>query len=183
MLFLYMFSVKKLIYDYIDKPLSYKDIQKYFNGNINIYLYNNILKYNDIFELLKPYGYCIILYQTSAHYGHWVCVLDHPDRVEFFDPYNIYPDDEFKFINNEFRIKSGQKIPYLTLLLYKCNKKIEYNNYKFQQINNNISTCGRHAIIRILLKHLLLDDYYKLINNLCNDLDFNPDELVTFLTI
>ena len=52
-----------------------------------------IVRYPDIYgkslnKLLKN-GASILLYMWGPFYGHWCCVIDHPEEnaVEFFDPY------------------------------------------------------------------------------------------------
>jgi hypothetical protein len=68
-------------------------------------------------------------------------------------------------------------------LLCKNNKPIEYNNYDFQQLNNNVKTCGRHCVSRILFKKFKLDEYYEIIKSLCSEYNLTPDQLITYISM
>lgn len=165
-------------------PLSKKDILRILKGRTKVIVYPELHNYNNIEELLNPYGTCIILYLTKKNYGHWTCLIDHDDRIEFYDPYKDYtPDSELKEINYNFREESNQVRPYLAELLCNSDKEIEYNNYKFQELKDNIKTCGRHCISRILFKNFKLDEYYEILKQLCNEYNLTCDQLVTYITL
>jgi hypothetical protein len=78
---------KKILNNNANIPLSGKDILNMLEGKTKILIYPNLHKYNNINELLHPYGSCVILYMTKRNYGHWTCLVDHNDRIEFYDPY------------------------------------------------------------------------------------------------
>lgn len=177
-------NIKNILKKYEKISLSNYNIFDLLNKRVRILTYPELIKYDNIEDVLKPNGAFVILYLTKKNYGHWCCVTKHADRIEFFDPYgDSLPDEQFEKINIHFRKISNQIFPHLTYLLYKSPYKIEYNNYPFQKEKNNINTCGRHCVVRILLKDLLLDDYHKLIKKCCKKTNLNPDQFVTFLTI
>lgn len=160
------------------------EIDRILNGKTKILTYKQLPQFDNINELLEPYKNFIMLYMSQPNYGHWCCVIKHPDRIEFFDPYgdpNI-PDEELNQISNKVKEITNQNYPYLTKLLYESGLPIEYNNYQFQEHDRNIKTCGRQCIVRVLFKNLLLDDYYELMTQLCNKLNMNYDQLVTYIT-
>lgn len=175
---------KEILNENANIPLSGKDILKMLKGKTKIIIYPDLHDYNNINDVLNPYGSCIILYLTKKNYGHWTCLIDHDDRIEFYDPYKNYtPDSELKNIDYNFRIESNQLDAYLAKLLCKNNKPIEYNNYDFQQLNNNIKTCGRHCVSRILFKKFKLDEYYEIIKSLCSEYNLTPDQLITYISM
>jgi hypothetical protein len=177
-------DIKNLLKEYEKVSLSNYDIFKLLDKKARILTYPELVKYDDIEKVLYPNNCFVLLYLTKPNYGHWCCVIKHNDRIEFFDPYgDSLPDDQFIKIPIHFREISKQIYPHLTYLLYKSPLETEYNNYPFQQLKNDISTCGRHCVIRILSKKLLLDDYYDFINYYCNLYNINPDQLVTLLTL
>lgn len=172
------------INEYKKIALSNKDIYNILDGQTKVITYPELINYDSLNELFKPYGSFVILYLTKPTYGHWCCMVRHPDRIEFFDPYkDNLPDDELKHIPNNFRQSSGQKKPLLTKLLLDADMPIEYNNYAFQSHGSNIATCGRHCCVRIMLKNLLLDEYYKLLTKKAKNNNITYDQLVTYLTI
>lgn len=159
--------------------LSNVDIEKMLNGKTKILSYPELSEYNDIQDILKKYGNFVLLYLTAEDFGHWCCVIDHPNRgsIEFFDSYGIVPDLEFKEIKN--RKELGEGLNYLSYLLLKSKKKIEYNSKQLQEYKNGIATCGRHCIVRIWAKNIPIDLYSDI---LLKNKEYTPDEFVVAAT-
>ena len=158
----------------MDKSLSTTEILQYLKGKTKIVIYPELKKIKNISELLASYKSFVLLYLTGPNYGHFVCVIDHGNRIEFFDSYSIKPDKEFDFINND----KLNGVKYLSKLLYKTKKPIEYNHIKLQQDGDEIATCGRWCALRLLLKDIKLDDFIYMMTNT----KMSPDKLVTYLT-
>lgn len=155
-----------------------KDIITACDGHTKIILYSDIHKFKSIHQLLKPYDNAVILYLTKPNYGHWVLLMKKGNLIEFFDSYGFFIDDQLKFINPEFKKKSHQDFPYLSKLLLDSGYKIIYNPVRLQKTNNDISSCGRHVCLRLILKDLPLNDYIKMMKYN----KYDPDSLVTYLT-
>lgn len=173
---------------YENIPLSDKDILNLLNNRVNIEVYPNLHKYQNIDELLGPYEACVILFESKPNYGHWCCVFKiNDDLIEFFNPYgsikNGFPDDCLLHIPTNFRKESHQYVPYLSLLLLNSPYELSYNEYELQQHNNNIKTCGRHCVVRLWNKNLTLDEYIDNLNRDCENENLNYDQLVTLITI
>jgi len=152
-------------------PLSNKDLLKSLNNKTKVLKYEDLKKYNDINNIFYPYNNFILLYQKSKTSGHWVCLIKRRNEIEFFDPYGVFPDEQFKYLQYKQPL-------YLTKLLLNSNCKIVYNNKKFQEKDKNVNTCGRHILLRLVASHLNLDEYKKLFQN--QKLD--SDEIVTMMT-
>lgn len=161
-------------------PLSGNDMMKALNYKCNLLTYTELTKYNNIFDAMGEYKVLILLYLSKKNYGHWTTVFERDNgNIEFFDSYGYLMDDELKLIKNlNFKTLSSQNKPYLTYLLYKSKRSIEYNNYQFQEKNKRIATCGRHVLIRLKFKYLTIDEYI----NYIKDININPDIIVSFLT-
>jgi hypothetical protein len=169
---------------YIDilkkKPFSGKDIIEAVNGETKIITYPEIHKYETIDELCHPYNCCVILYETKPQYGHWVCVIKHDDNsIEFFDPYGKSIDEQLEFIPNGFRKQSKQDFPQLIRLFLNSPYNIVINKMKIQKFTKDVSSCGRHCAFRLVLRHLALNKYQKLMKN---EDGLNADDKVTYLT-
>ncbi len=132
-------------------------------------------------ELLEPYGYFILLYESKKGYGHWIAVIKRkPDLVEVFDSYGTFkPDEELDNINVSFKRQSKQDYPYLRRLLYDSGYRVEYNNYPLQSEDPEVATCGRYAVTRILLRDLSLKEYVASLRGIKG---MSPDDVVTYLT-
>ena len=72
--------------------LSSQQLQENTNKHIPILRYPDI--YGKSLNKLLKNGAFILLYMWGPSYGHWCCVIDHPEEnaVEFFDPYGKEPD-------------------------------------------------------------------------------------------
>ena len=161
------------------KSLSNFDILKLTNNNTKIIVYPELKDYNTIDEVLEPYGSAVLLYLTNKNYGHWVCIIKQPNNIiEFFDSYGYKPDHQLKFVNEQTRKHLKQTVPHLSYLLYNSPYKVVYNDVKLQKKKKDINTCGKHCALRIVLKHINIDDYVDLFNNYKVD----PDTLVSLLT-
>lgn len=164
--------------------LSNHDILNLLSNKCNIILYPDLYKYNSINEILEPYDSCIILYEAKPKYGHW-CAINkiNNNDIEFFNPYGGLVDNSLNYIPNSFRKKTNQLYPYLTKLMYNSPYNLFYNEFKFQKKGYDIKTCGRHCVIRTLLKKLDIYEYKELLDELCKLYRINYDGVVTILTI
>jgi hypothetical protein len=176
---------KETLEEYQKVSLSNEDIRTLLNGQVNILTYPELMKFNDIEDVLGPYNACVILYMNKKNYGHWCCLFKTKDgRISFFDPYggNNLPDEELKQIPEHFREESGQTYPHLTWLLYKSGYPVEYNDHRYQKLQQDVNTCGRHCIVRLRNKDLNSDQYYQMMKHESQELGMDYDELVTAMT-
>lgn len=166
------------------KSLSGDDIYKLLNGKTNIIEYPDLANYNSVEELLSPFGNVVILYLSSEDYGHWTTLFQYPNSnvIEFFDPYSMVPDGEFRYIDTQKRKELKESSPLLSELLIKYDGPIEYNNYKFQRFAKNVNTCGRWVVLRLTMKDLTLEQFRNIFITDAKKFKFDRDELVTYLT-
>ena len=158
----------ELVKNEISRPLSNHEIDAWLRKNnimCNFYAYDKLDDKMKLHDLFSRNGCAIILYNIAEqNTGHWTCLIRHnKDTVEFFDPYASKLDANLKYSKNKF--------PTITAIL-KNNKvkNVVFNNMRFQRMNNAIATCGRHCGFRILMKHMLLEEYQ---NGFLNS-DFSP---------
>jgi hypothetical protein len=171
--------MNKIIKKLEKHSLSDNELLELVSNKANLLTYTEVSKINTMDELLGPYGACIILYLSKHNYGHWCCIfLVGSNELEFFDPYGTYIDFQLKHIPEYFRKVSGQMCPHLSCLMINSPYLLSYNEYKFQKHEKDISTCGRHVAIRLILRKLDLESYKDFITSTPND----PDYVVTMLT-
>ena len=152
--------------------LSGEDL-KQLNPRTNLYLYEDVKNFLTIDHLLHPHGSAIILYEWNrtpdCSIGHYISVIKLPDGgIEHFDSYAIKPDDELKQIQNKsdaFKNMTGQDQKYLLRLYINTHRNVSYNHHRLQSLNNDISTCGRFAVLRTIYKHLTLEQFIDLFKN------------------
>jgi len=162
------------ILDLEGKPLSNEDLFRMTDGKVNVYTYDELNNFETLDQALDPYGSMIVLYESKPHVGHWVTINKvGPDLIEFFDPYSVRPDKEFKWVSQNYK-----KYPRLSQLMKESPYKLSYNEHKLQKWKKGVNTCGRFAVLRVILKNKSLKEF----NDLMNSTKYDPDFLATYLT-
>lgn len=172
--------MEKIIKELKKESFSGNDILTAVDQKTKIITYPDLYDYRDIDDVLYPYDCCVLLYETRPSYGHWVCLIKHKmdNTIEFFDSYGFFIDEQLEFIPEKFRKENNEVFPILSKMLVDSKYKIIYNPIRVQKYKNDVSSCGRHVAFRLILKHLKLTNYIKLIKS---D-NMNSDDLVTYLT-
>jgi hypothetical protein len=159
--------------------LSDADIQTILDPDTNIFTYPYLENVKHIDEVFDDHGRAMMLFLTkSQNAGHWIALIKKGKTIEFFDPYGTPPDKQQKWLSKRQLEELDQDKPLLTNLLKSSGYKIIYNKIPYQNDRDDINTCGRHAITRLLLKDLTPDEYKKLVFSS----QVSPDEFVTMLT-
>jgi hypothetical protein len=164
-----------------DFDLSDSDILRITDNKTKIYLYSDLEQFDNIDEILEPYGCCVILYQLEQNVGHWICLIKNKnDTLEFFDPYGLSIDEELKYSEFNLRRHGGVVTPHLTALIDKSNYKLITNTAKLQKFKEHVNTCGRWVSMRIRFKDVSLSKFIKLFtDNKC----YNGDWFVSAMTL
>lgn len=190
----------------MDYSLTSEDMQNWLDLN-NIQ--SQVLTYPDLsnflmLEDLLANGPVVILYFTHENYGHWTCLFENKQGIQFFDSYGLEPDMELDWeIDDYFRKKYKEDVAHLSYLLYEFINRtgisIRYNDYPFQAKGKyiiieqdskgkytenkiSIATCGRHVLTRIFNNYLSDDKYIEYIIYNCDKYNITPDQYVTKFT-
>ena len=179
-----MKKIKKQLDNIIKNPLDGSEFLEYLN-NPKILTYSDLNKFNNIEDLLKnEKDYCIILYRQTPTSGHWISIDRLYDTISYFDPYGKYIDEPLTWNTPILNKKLGQSIPLLSNLFDKTDLDVYYNNHKYQKLDDNINTCGRWCILRILSamrQDMDLTDFYEMIKELTKYKELTSDEIVSLL--
>lgn len=166
----------------IEEPLGDDDIKRIL-PDAPIMKYSRLSEVSNIDEILPSnLSYCIILYEDSPNKGHWICILRYNDNIEFFDPYGFYPDSQLKWNPKIINQKLNQK-PFLTSLFDSSPLNIIYNPIKYQTESDDVNTCGRHCvwrIIQLIEEKKDLKEYFKMMKYLKNKTKGTYDQIVSF---
>lgn len=194
--------IKQLAY-----TLTGEDVQKCIPFECPIYHYSDLKDLDSLQEMLHPNDCCVLFFETGRRedksqaelnttlFGHWVCLTlspksssirsknDLPFSVNYVNSYGVKPDDEKSYTNKEYQELIGQLKNVLSKLLYQASEglDIEYNEEDLQEESTpkrEINTCGRHCVVRILLKDIPLDTYQKFLKLKGS----TPDEKVCIIT-
>jgi len=159
--------------------LSDSDIRRLLGDDIKILTYDQLAGLKDYRQMFDAKGRCIMLYLTnSPTEGHWVCMLNKPGAIEFFDPYGNKPDDLKEYTNPELAREVGIDRKLLLPLLKQSGKPVIFNTYPFQKDRDSIATCGRHSVARCLYAPISLDEYKAVIDKS----GLAPDDFVLGIT-
>lgn len=169
-------SAKRGIKLIAKNPLSDDDIKNILGEDIKIIKYPDIKNLQSVDELFDKNGRCILFYPIlSDAVGHWVALINHTDRIEFFDPYGKSPESLRINIPKEQQKLLDMAEPYLIHLLSTSTKPVFYNNHCFQKHSNSNLTCGRHAAVRLLYYPYDLEHY----NNIIKKSKMSADDFVS----
>jgi len=162
-----------------DYPLSDSDIRKILGRDIKIITYPDLNGFRSIDQAFDAKGRCIMLYLTQNETtGHWVCMLNKPSGIEFFDPYGEAPDSALNSIPEERREALGENDGTLLSLLRASGRPVFYNTFPFQTDRADVNTCGRHSVVRCLYASDSLKQYKKIMDSS----GMTPDDFVSALT-
>jgi hypothetical protein len=154
-------EAKRLIEVFKAKPLSDHDITKITGGRCNVILYNQLKDYEHLTDAMGENGCCVILYQTSVDFGHWICVLEHKNgTLEVFDSLGMKPDAELKYVPDE--LYSGKLLSYM--IVKGEYKKVIYNKHKLQR-DKTSNCCGKWCVIRMMFKQKSLPEFIDMFTN------------------
>jgi hypothetical protein len=170
----------------LGKMLSDADIHRNL-GEGKVMKYSELAEYRDINDLLpNDKDFKIILTEQQTNSGHWCALLKYGKNgniLEWWDPYGVKPDGQFRYINTITKHLLGQGGNPLTKLLKETKRKdqkVYYNKRRFQIIDDRINTCGRWCVARVLamLVGYELDDFINKVDEKCEETGKPPDILV-----
>jgi len=151
----------------LNKPIADTDILKVIDTNV--LRYSKLKNVNNIDDILKNDSVVILIENDKSDVGHWVCIVKRNNTLSFFDSYGRPPDPDMY-------LDGAHTYPYLSKLLLDSPYELEYSEYDYQK--SGVSTCGRHVIVRIIMKDKSLEDYHKFMTSFKND-----DALVSTITM
>jgi len=156
-------------------PLSDEDIRRLLGGNIEITSYSKLAGVQNINELFDARGRAIIFYpQQSENSGHWTAMIRDGRQIEFFDPYGEPPDAQKDGLSKSQLEKLRMNHPDLTRLLENSGCRVIFNKIQLQKLANDVQTCGRHCVCRLLYYKMPIQRYRQMIHKS----GMTPDEFV-----
>jgi hypothetical protein len=164
------------------KALSGSDIKQACSDDINVYTYSDLSKFMTIDDAFGSTNSIALLYETKPGYGHWVGLFRHPSygTIEFFDSYGNFIDSQLRYVPDRFKHVLGEDYPYLSKLMLDSDYHIIFNPVALQKTRNDVSSCGRHVVMRCNMSYIPLDEYITLMRRKTNIT--SPDQMVTYLT-
>ena len=158
------------------------DIDNKFGENLQFIEYTD-LKELDEKEFLNMLP-LIVYYRNSDDFGHFTLVHIVPHKkstaIEFFNSYGEELDSYFyDDTNTGAQVRKYNIYPYLTDLFINCGLKLTYNQFHFQKRGDNINTCGKHCVARLINNCYDLIKYKKAFDNTCKRMGHDYDYVVS----
>ena len=114
-------------------------------------------------EAFDKLGRCIFLFLTESQtMGHWITMFKRgTNTIEYFDSYGEPPEAQRKWIPEEQLEALAEGEPWLYKLLKQSGYRVYYNTHPYQTDKNDVNTCGRWAVARLILKDMSNLDFYR----------------------
>lgn len=159
--------------------LSDDDIRRLLGGNIKITSYPDLESKDTINQLFDSKGRAILFFpQTDQNSGHWTALIKNGREIEFFDPYGEEPEQQKSGLSRDKLNELRMSQPLLAKLLDNSGHKIYFNKVQLQKLENNVNTCGRHCVCRLLYYKQPIERYRQMIHRSGD----TPDEFVVKMT-
>jgi hypothetical protein len=167
------------------EPMSDFIIKQYL-PDARIFKYSKFKNYKSINDILpNNKDYVIILNEIGQpNNGHWTAICKFNNSLQYFDAYGDKPSSTLTLNDDTLNNKLGQNKEYLNKLINDYQGDAYYNDFRYQELADDINTCGRHTCFFILcmLKHNYnLNQYYKFMKRLKQNSDENFDNIVSYM--
>lgn len=163
-------SIKNLIKNAEKVELTGEQMNLITENKCRVIAYEELEDCQTIDECFGGKEGIIMLYQKRSNDGHW-CLLfkENKNTLSFFDPYAFQMDEELKFSDFNLRIHNGIKVPHLTHLIEQSNYKLIQNKTRYQKMEKDINTCGRHVCCRFRMRSYSNKEYKSLFKGVDSD--------------
>lgn len=170
--------------------LTPEDINKIVGSHCLLIKYPDLANYDyDSFMKLfknQRQGFIVFFETENVNVGHYECCFMNGQGINFFDAYGLYPDKAESYLSQNKRIQLKETNPLLTKLLNDCMDNgwiCRFNTIKYQQMESNISTCGRWCAVRLKNSHMSDSQFYAYMESMKKRFDAQTmDEAITKLT-
>jgi hypothetical protein len=152
----------------ISYPLSGGDIKKALDNKVKLITYSDLMQYDNIFDVLKPYNKVVILFETTARLiGHYCCLFKcnsdaTGESIIFYDPYGIKPEKQLSYAPDWLIEVTNAKNNLLYRLFQQNEIPIRYSQYDMQKWSKKVSTCGRWCIVRLMYPQFDENEFYQM---------------------
>jgi hypothetical protein len=169
-----------------ETPMGDDNIRQYLPG-AKVLKYSELADIDNIEELLpRPKTYFFLLYESSYNRGHFVVVnryIDNgKDTICFFCSYGSKIDAPLYWNSQGKNKELGQDQPYLSQLLQKSGKNIQYNRVQYQSKRSPVATCGAFATLWIkanLRDNMNLQDFHDWITEIKEETGLSYDAIAS----
>lgn len=148
--------------------LSNEDINKILEPDTKIISYPDFATMDSIDDAFDTLGRCVFLFLTTSETsGHWLCMFKRNNNtISYFDSYGEKPEAQRCWLSQEQLDALGEGESYLMNLLRKSNYKVFYNTVQYQKEREDINSCGRWCVMRLICKDMNDVQFYNTVKEL-----------------
>lgn len=158
------------------QDLSFKELQDMvgpeFTRNTLWITWDELAKYSSVSSLMQKKA-VVVLLEIERPYtnnvGHFILLLQYPDHIEHFDSYGLTMEEEL----------AATQEKHLTRIFQDYRQPVINNTKRLQTLRQDINTCGRWVVGRLMLQEMKLDQFLKFIDYF----KLNHDDLITAMTM
>lgn len=170
----------------MDRSLSGEEVLKLSDGGIVI-KFSDLERFENVDDLFdeESEGKCIILLESEAYRGHWVCLYrDFRDNsISYFDPYGFSIEQPLKMLESSYLEESNQAFPHLLYMLLDFSGDVYCMDNRLQKLESGINTCGRWCGFYLKVADLIsVDDFAKAFKRVSADTNVSTDEIIVSIT-
>jgi len=147
----------------MNKMFTIDDIRNLVGG-VKMIKFSDLDEYKSVEELLPKQKDAIVIFWEieSINVGHWTALCRLNQTYIFFDSYGNTLQEDFSYIPKSLRSQLGIDKDYLKELLK--DKHVISNHVDYQQMKDNIMTCGRFVtmFLYIFKRGYSLSDFQKI---------------------
>lgn len=152
----------------------------------NLIPYHELMKYNELEEILDSKFRCILLMESEYNNGHYVCLSYNiqSNILEFWDSYGNSHDNLIKGGLDYSVYKDGEYFLNRLIRKFMQKTKCEYihSGHQFQRLSNESNVCGRYAFYRAQFHYIPVNEFNSDIVEFCKTHSLHPDDFVTMMT-
>lgn len=165
-----------IIKSYGKENLSFKELQDMvgptFSKSTRWMTWDQLAEIPSTRELFGNGKAVVVLLQIEGRHkrpvGHFILLLQFPGHIEHFDSYGLTIEQELSITHEK----------HLTRIFKDYRNPVVNNAKRLQTLAEDVNTCGRWIVARLMLQTLTLDAFLTLIHYF----KINPDDLVTAMT-
>ena len=165
------------------QPTTFDQLRYALKNDVTIFDYTDLANVNNIEQLFENSLNVIIFFPVENEFqGHYTCMMYYPDNhvISYFCPYGMSPMRNIILINYLKRFDENllRLLPNLIKIFCKNGGKFLISSYPIQSKKNNISTCGKHCVMRLLNREIVDPSEYK---NFLQMYSLNADQIVSLM--
>ena len=183
----------KEIHYIMSQPIDSNEVAKILGENPNIVMLRDISKMVSLNQVFKNYDYALLFVSVNGpNDGHWYCMYKNlASDICIFDSYGMSVCEMISRLQKSNHDLYGQNYNLQKLITDSpfFPNKVFVNKVQFQKDSGNPETCGRYAILNIVLNNVCKKNginftgliFKKLMDAMRKKMKMTYDEVISYI--